>query len=96
MQDEKDEFDEIKQALSEQKEMNAALSDSIEEQKKIFEKFEEDEVKVLSSIKSHSEKFRLGFVSVILDCHGQILIILWPWNIINDAKGFRQISEIRL
>jgi len=59
MQDEKDEFDEIKQALSEQKEMNAALSDSIEEQKKIFEKFEEDEVKVLSSIKSHSEKFRL-------------------------------------
>ena len=68
MQDEKDEFDEIKQALSEQKEMNAALSDSIEEQKKIFEKFEEDEVKVFSSIKSHSEKFRLGFVSAIADC----------------------------
>jgi len=67
MQDEKDEFDEIKQALSEQKEMNAALSDSIEEQKKIFEKFEEDEKKVLSSIKSHSEKFRLGFVSAIAD-----------------------------
>ena len=67
MQDEKDEFDEIKQALSEQKEMNAALSDSIEEQKKIFEKFEEDEEKVLSSIKSHSEKFRLGFVLAIAD-----------------------------
>ena len=67
MQDEKDEFDEIKQALTEQKEMNAALTDSIEEQKKIFEKFEKDEIKVLSSIKSHSEKFRLGFVSAIAD-----------------------------
>ena len=70
MQDEKDEFDEIKQALSEQKEINAEMSNSIEEQKKIFEKFEEDEVKVLSSIKSHSEKFRLGFVSFISDYDG--------------------------
>ena len=34
MQDEEEEFDEIKQALSEQKEINAAMSDSIEEQKK--------------------------------------------------------------
>ena len=76
MQDEKDEFDEIKQALSEQKEMNAALSDSIEEQKKIFEKFEEDEVKVLSSIKSHSEKFRLGFVSAITDCDDRLICSL--------------------
>ena len=76
MQDEKDEFDEIKQALSEQKEMNAALSDSIEEQKKIFEKFEEDEVKVLSSIKSHSEKFRLGFVSAIADCGDRLICSL--------------------
>ena len=63
MQDEEEEFDEIKQALSEQKEINAAMSDSIEEQKKIFEKFEEDEAKVLSSIKSHSVKFRSGFAS---------------------------------
>ena len=70
MKDEKDEFNEIKNALSEQKQINAEMSNSIEEQKKIFEKFEEDEVKVLSSIKSHSEKFRLGFVSFISDYDG--------------------------
>merc|ERR1712131_313739 len=45
MEGEKEEFEEIKNALL--------------EQKNIFEKFEEDEVKVLSSIQSHSEKFRL-------------------------------------
>ena len=63
MEDEKEEFEEIKNALLEQKEINAEMSNSIDEQKKIFEKFEEDEVKVLSSIQSHSEKFRLGIVS---------------------------------
>merc|ERR1712131_428980 len=62
MEGEKEEFEEIKNALLEQKEINAEMSNSIDEQKKIFEKFEEDEVKVLSSIQSHSEKFRLGFV----------------------------------
>ena len=65
MEDEDEDFEEIKKSLSEQKEINSAMSDSIEEQKKIFEKFEEDEAKVLSSIQSHSEKFRLGFVSFI-------------------------------
>ena len=65
MEDEDEDFEEIKKSLLEQKEINSAMSDSIEEQKKIFEKFEEDEAKVLSSIQSHSEKFRLGFVSFI-------------------------------
>ena len=69
MEDEDEDFEEIKKSLSEQKEINSAMSDSIEEQKKIFEKFEEDEAKVLSSIQSHSEKFRLGFVSFIFS-HG--------------------------
>merc|ERR1712131_118013 len=59
MEGEKEEFEEIKNALLEQKEINAEMSNSIDEQKKIFEEFEEDEVKVLSSIQSHSEKFRL-------------------------------------